>query len=266
MKTVILAGGLGTRLDGDNPDRIPKPLTTIGDVPIIEHVMNIYSEQGFNEFVLCLGYKGNLIKQYFFNYYLNNADFEFDMSIDCAYFNKTFVQKNWIIHFINTGLNTATGSRIKRVEGCLKKDKPFFLTYGDGLAPVNLNGLLEFHKSHGKLITITTTRPIGQFGVVEVDDKNQVINFCEKPQDIYTNINIGYMVVEPEVFNYIEDLNNCWWEADILPKLTKEGQVMAYKYVGSFKALDSPKDKQELENMWNTGKAFWNLKRFKGDI
>jgi glucose-1-phosphate cytidylyltransferase len=258
MKTVILCGGLGTRLEGDNPDRIPKPLTTIGDTPILEHIMNIYGNQGFNDFILCLGYKGNLIKKYFNEYFLTHLDFHLSLRENISYITSSVKDTvpNAEIDLIDTGLNTATGSRIKKIKEYINNES-FMLTYGDGLANIDLNKLLEFHKSHDKLVTMSTTKPKGQFGIVEVGYNNEVINFQEKPLDKQALMNIGFFVIEPEVLDWIGEGNNIWFEADVLPSLVKQGQVMAYQHSGQFKAMDSPKDKKELEEMWNTGNAFW---------
>jgi glucose-1-phosphate cytidylyltransferase len=261
MKTVILAGGLGTRLDGDNPDRIPKPLTHIGGIPIIEHIMNIYSKYGYNEFAICLGYKGELIKKYFADYYLNHSNITIDLRLDlnsryqCAKLDN-LIKKPWIIDLIETGLNTATGSRLKKIKPYLY-NAPFFMTYGDGLANVDLDKLLVFHKSHNKLVTMSTVKARGTFGVIELDNNNEVITFQEKPQEDNAYINIGYFVIEPEVLDWIGEGDNIWFEADVLPSLVKQGEVMAYRHEGEFKCLDSPKDKKELEEMWNSGNAFW---------
>jgi glucose-1-phosphate cytidylyltransferase len=260
MQTVILCGGLGTRLEGDNPDRIPKPLTSIGGIPMIEHIMNIYSFYGYNEFILCLGYKGNLIKKYFAEYYLNNCDVSINLENDELFYRKNTNNKKFKIELVDTGKYTATGSRLGRVSKYIKENILLF-TYGDGLCNLDVNTLIEYHKSHKKLVTITTVPPKGQFGVVEIDNHNQVINFQEKPIDTNTFISAGFFVVNSKIFEYINDLNNCWWESYILPTLAKENQVMAYRHTGEFMALDSPKDKIELENIWNNGNAFWKLNK-----
>jgi glucose-1-phosphate cytidylyltransferase len=255
MRTIILAGGKGWRLDS-NPNRIPKPLTKIGDIPIIEHIMNIYSYYNFNDFILCLGFKGILFKEYFKNYY-DKYDMRVHLKTKDYYYLNDDIQ-DWHITLVNTGLNTATGSRIKKVKDYIGNET-FCLTYGDGLIDLNINDLVKFHKSHGKLVTVTTIQPKGGYGVVEINNNNQIINFQEKPIDQKTYINAGYMVIEPEALNYIEDEDNEWWEQDTLPKLVKENQVIAYKHKGNFKSLDSPKDKIELEEMWNNNNAFWKF-------
>ena len=256
MKVVLLSGGKGWRLS-DEESRVPKPLTEIGEIPIIEHIMNWYSKFELNNFILCLGFKGSLFKEYFKNYYD-----KYDMLIhlkskDYYYINDNDIQ-NWHIALVDTGLDTATGSRIKKVRDYIGNET-FCMTYGDGLIDIDLNDLLTFHKQHKKLVTVTTIQPKGSFGVVEIDNNNQIINFNEKPIDHNTYINAGYMVIEPEALSYIEDDDNEWWEQDTLPKLVKENQVMAYIHKGNFKAMDSPKDKIELEEMWNNGNAFWKL-------
>ncbi len=259
MKIVILAGGKGWRLS-DDENRIPKPLTEIGNIPIIEHIMNIYSYFNFNDFIICLGFKGDLIKEYFCNYYDKNYNIHLGFKNSQVYKKyHNHKRKEWFMDLIDTGLNTATGSRIKRVKNYINNET-FMLTYGDGLCNLNINKLLEFHKSHKKLVTITTVQPKGSFGVVEINNNNQIINFQEKPIDNNTYVNAGYMVVEPKALDYIEDNENEWWEADTLPKLVKDNQVMAYIHNGNFKAMDSPKDKIELEEMWSNGNAFWGFK------
>lgn len=257
MKTVILAGGLGYRLSEED-SRVPKPLTSIGDIPIIEHIMNIYDHYDYKDFIICLGYKGNLIKNYFLDYYDNNSNLSIDLknNIKRQLINN---KKEWIVDLVDTGQNTATGSRLKKIQNYVQ-DKTFFLTYGDGLADINITELLKFHRDHKKLVTITTMQPKGQFGVIEIDENQNVIAFQEKPYHSDTLVNIGFMVVEPKVFDYISrDKNDVWWEADVLPELVKLNEVKAYIHQGSFKCLDSPKDKIDLEEIWNKGNAFWKV-------
>lgn len=259
MKVCILAGGMGHRIS-DDEERIPKPLTEIGDIPIIEHIMNIYDFYGHKEFILCLGYKDYLIKEYFKNYELYNYNMQKNLSTGEEKYWKNFSkQKDWLVNCISTGLKTATGSRVKKIRNYI--DDTFMLTYGDGLANINLDTLIKFHKHHKRLITITVVRPTGNFGVVEIDDNNQVLNFQEKPRHEDTFINIGYMIVEPEALTYIKDEDNEWWEKDTLPKLVKDNQVMAYVHTGKFKAMDSPKDKLELEKMWENNEVFWRIEK-----
>lgn len=255
IKTVLLAGGLGHRLS-DEGNRIPKPLTEVGNIPIIEHIMNIYSNFNYNEFIICLGFKGNLIKQYFINYYLYNNNISVNLKLNCIEYEN--IKKDFFIRLIDTGIKTATGKRLKNVKKYIKNNT-FFLNYSDGLSDINLSELLKFHKSHGKLVTITTVKPKGAFGVVEIDNDNNIINFQEKPIDHNTYINAGYMVVEPGALNYIDNNKNEWWESDVIPKLVKDKQVKAYIHEGNFKALDSPKDKIELEELWESGNAFWKV-------
>lgn len=261
MKVVILCGGLGTRLDGDNPDRIPKPLTTIGGFPIVEHIMDIYAHYNHNEFILCLGYKGNFIKRYFADYYLNNSDVSIDLGDNLIrYRNKD--KKKYLIHLVDTGEETATASRLMKIKNYIGGET-FLMTYGDGLSDVPIDKVIEFHNSHKKLVTVTTVRPKGQFGIIETNDTGKVINFQEKPKDHNAYINAGFFVIDPKIFNqsyvpYIpEGFVDIWWESESLPKLVKDGELMAYQHEGNFKALDSPKDKKELEEMWNLGDTFW---------
>ncbi len=255
MKVVILAGGAGTRLSEETEIK-PKPMVEIGGMPILWHIMKIYSSQGFNEFIVCLGYKGFLIKEFFSNYFLHLSDITIELSTgkinvhDCK-------SENLKITLIDTGINTQTGGRIKRIEKYIGY-KTFMLTYGDGLADINIKDLLNFHRKKKKFATITAVRPPGRFGSLALDNKDDVIEFREKPQGDGGWINGGFFVLEPEVLNFIED-DNTFWERDPLIKLANEGQLSAYKHTGFWKPMDTLREKYDLERLWDSGNAPWKI-------
>jgi len=256
MKVVILAGGLGTRLS-EETDLKPKPMAEIGEKPMLWHIMKIYSHYGFNDFILCLGYKGYMIKEYFANYFLHQADVTIDMKT-----NKMEVHHQkaepWKVTMVDTGLNTLTGGRIKRVQKYIG-EKPFMLTYGDGVANVDLKKLTAFHKKQGKLSTMTAIQPLGRFGAVNIAGNGAVQSFQEKPQGDGAWINGGFFVLEPEIFNYITEGDSSIWERSPLEKLASEGQLAAYTHKGFWKCMDTLRDKTELEGLWKTGNAPWKL-------
>ncbi len=253
MKVVILAGGLGTRLS-EETDVKPKPMVEIGGKPILWHIMKIYSYYGFNDFIVCLGYKGYVIKEYFANYFLHQSDTTIDLST-----NKMEVlnckAEPWKITLLDTGLNTMTGGRIKRVEKYIGNDT-FMLTYGDGVADVDIAKLLEFHKSHGKAATITAVQPTGRYGALELDEKSSVMHFQEKPKGDGAWVNGGFFVLEPEAFNYIKG-DETTWEREPLENISKDGRLAAFKHLGFWKCMDVIRDKTELETLWNSGNAPW---------
>ena len=255
MKVVILAGGLGTRISEETEIR-PKPMVEIGGMPILWHIMKIYSSQGFNEFIICLGYKGFLIKEYFANYFLHLSDITIELSTGNTEVHDCKSEKIKMT-LIDTGIQTQTGGRIKRV-GKYIGTETFMLTYGDGLADINIKNLLKFHKENKKLGTITAVRPPGRFGSLILRNNNEVINFEEKPSGDGGWINGGFFVLEPEVLNYIEDDNTCW-EREPMVNLATEGQLSAYKHEGFWKPMDTLRDKTELENLWSSGKAPWKI-------
>ena len=256
MKVVILAGGMGTRLS-EETDLKPKPMAEIGAKPMLWHIMKIYSHYGFNDFVLCLGYKGYLIKEYFANYFLHQADVTIDMKN-----NKMEVHHKkaepWKVTLVDTGLNTMTGGRIKRVQEYIGKN-PFMLTYGDGVADVDIKKLAAFHKKHGAYATTTAIQTLGRFGAIEMDDKNGVKAFKEKPQGDDTWINGGFFVLEPEVFDYIKDGDATIWERSPMEALAAEGRLKANRHTGFWKCMDTLRDKTELEALWQSGKAPWKV-------
>lgn len=254
MKVVILAGGLGTRLSEETEMR-PKPMVEIGGMPILWHIMKIYSSQGFNEFIICLGYKGFIIKEYFANYFLHLSDITIELSTgDIKIHNCK--SENIKMTLIDTGISTQTGGRIKRV-GEYIGNEAFMMTYGDGLADINIVDLLNFHKRNKKLATVTAVRPPGRFGSLILNN-DQVLEFVEKPLGDGSWINGGFFILEPEVLNYIKD-DNTLWEKEPMAKLALDGQLSAHKHLGFWKPMDTIRDKTELQNLWDSGKAPWKI-------
>ena len=255
MKAVILAGGFGSRLSEETVLR-PKPMIEIGGKPILWHIMNIYSAHGLNEFVIALGYKAEIIKDYFLNFYaLNN-----DISIDLATGKTTIHDGNlpkWTIHLIDTGLYTQTGGRLKRLQKWLGNDEVFMFTYGDGVADIDLKALLEFHYSHGKLATVTTVRSPERFGRI-VFDGNQVMEFFEKPKTSGGWINGGFFVLNAKAVDYVEG-DDTIWERESVERLAHDGQLMGYRHYGFWSCMDTLKEKNFLEELWASGKAPWRI-------
>jgi glucose-1-phosphate cytidylyltransferase len=256
MKVVLLAGGFGTRLS-EETELKPKPMVDIGGNPIIWHIMKIYTAYGFTDFVVCLGYKGYVIKEYFANYFLHQSDLTINMKENSINWHGSQAEA-WRITLKDTGVNSMTGGRIKNIKEFVDKET-FMLTYGDGLSNVNLKDLLEFHKSHGKLVTVTAVQPSGKFGALNMDgDTGAVHSFLEKPKGDGAWVNGGFFVCEPGIFNYLQD-DNTIWEREPLENIAKDGQLMSYKHHGFWKPMDTLRDKQEMENLWNSGKAEWKL-------
>jgi len=253
MKVVILAGGRGTRIS-EETQAIPKPMIEIGGKPLLWHIMKIYSHHGFNDFIICLGYKGYLIKEYFSHYFLHMSDITIDMSTNET---KIHYSKSdpWKITLLDTGLDTMTGGRLKRIEKYVDK-KAFMMTYGDGVGNINLAELLKFHKKHGKHSTITAIQPTGRFGALDIAQDNTVSSFFEKPSGDGAWVNGGFFVLEPEIFKYIKG-DETTWERDPLEKLGREKQLVAFRHKGFWKPMDTLRDKNELEEMWCKGKAPW---------
>jgi len=255
MKAVILAGGFGTRLS-EETDSKPKPMIEIGGKPILWHIMKTYSHYGINEFIICCGYKGYVIKEYFKNYFLHQSDVTFEMKN-----NKMIVHKDraepWTVTLIDTGDNSMTGGRLKRVLPYVKDDKAFCLTYGDGVADINIKKLIDFHKSHGKQATLTSTYPPGRFGALNIVD-NQVLKFEEKPKGDGTVINGGYFVLSPKVIDRI-DGDSCVWEQEPLRGLANDGELMSFTHKGFWQPMDTLRDKLFLEKLLEQGKAPWKL-------
>ena len=256
MKVVLLAGGFGTRLSEETGIR-PKPMVEIGDKPILWHIMKIYSQYGFNEFIVLLGYKGHYIKEYFANYYLNQSSVTIDMSNGKMEV-LNGLSEPWKVTLLDTGLHTMTGGRIKKAKDYIGNET-FMLTYGDGLSDLNLKLLLEFHKSHGKSVTMTSFRPDGRYGALNISDDDRVRKFKEKPKDGESWINAGFFVCEPKVFDYIGNGDEIVFEQESLQNLAKDGEIFTYKHNGFWKPMDSLKDKNDLNNLWDNDKAPWKI-------
>jgi len=256
MKVLLLAGGFGTRLSEETDIR-PKPMADIGGRPIIWHIMKGYSHYGFNEFVVLLGYKGYYIKEYFGNYFLHQSDVTIDLSTNgMEVHNNT--SEPWKVTLLETGQDTMTGGRIKRAKDFIGNE-PFLLTYGDGVSDVDLSELINFHKKHGKLITMTAVQPEGRFGALETDG-NRVESFLEKPKGDGSWINGGFFVCQPEVLNYIKD-DHTVFEQEPLQQLAKDGQLFNYRHQGFWKCMDTLRDKKVLNEMWADGQAKWKTWR-----
>lgn len=252
MKVVILAGGLGTRLSEETVVK-PKPMVEIGGKPILWHIMKTYSHYGYNEFIICLGYKGYLIKEYFANYFRHEADLTIDFANNTTEVHNSTAEP-WKVTMIETGMDTMTGGRVKRIQA-YTEDKPFMLTYGDGVGEVNIDALVNFHNQNKKLITVTAVQPTGRFGALNLNE-NGVSSFAEKPKGDGAWINGGYFVCEQKVFDYI-DGDPTVFERDPMENLARDGQMVAYKHSGFWKPMDTLRDKQELEKFWDSGNAPW---------
>ena len=256
MKAVILAGGLGTRISEETYLK-PKPMVEVGCKPILWHIMKIYSSFGINEFVICLGYKGYVIKEYFANYYRHMSDITFDLSNNSQIIHNNNAEK-WKVTLIDTGDETMTGGRVKRIYDYIKDEEEFCLTYGDGVSNVNISDLIKFHKSHGKLATLTATQSPGRFGAININQQNIITDFQEKPLGDGNFINGGFFVMSPKVVDYI-DGDRTLLEQEPLQKLARDQQLAAYKHSGFWQPMDTLRDKSQLENMWQSGKAPWKL-------
>jgi len=255
MKVVILAGGKGTRLAEETVAR-PKPMIEIGEKPILWHIMKTYSHHGFNDFVICLGYKGYLIKEYFSNYFLHNCDVTFDVSANemCVHQN---VNEPWRVTLVDTGSETMTGGRIKRVSEYLGGET-FMLTYGDGVADVDIKTLYDFHRSHGKQATVTAVQPLGRFGAMGVTPEGAVSVFQEKPVGDGSWVNGGFFVLEPAVLEHIS-ADDTIWEREPLEQLAARGELVAHRHQGFWQPMDTLRDKQHLEQLWESGEAPWKV-------
>ena len=254
MKAVILAGGLGTRIS-EETNLKPKPMVEIGQRPILWHIMKLYSSYGVNDFIICCGYKGYVIKEYFANYFLHMSDVTFNIVQ-----NKMEVHSNnaepWKVTLIDTGEDTMTGGRLKRVKEFVKDDEFFCFTYGDGLCDLNISDLIAFHKAEGRLATITATRPPARYGALKIQDDIRVENFQEKPDGDGSWINGGFFVLSPKVLDFIAD-DKTSWESEPLNHLASTNQLSAYKYPGFWQSMDTLREKNILENLWLSGKAPW---------
>lgn len=257
MKVVLLAGGLGTRISEETTIK-PKPMIEIGGKPIIWHIMKIYAKYGFNEFVVCLGYKGHLIKEYFINYFLYNSDItvELEKNVVDVHFTNS---ESFKVTLVDTGLDTNTAGRIKRIQKHVQGET-FMLTYGDGVADIDINELLKFHKASNKLATLTSIQLPGRFGNIETNDNGVVTKFQEKPEGDGVWINGGFFVLEPGIFKYLDgNMDAIQWEKKPLIDIANDGQLSAYRHKGFWKCMDAMRDKIELEELWETQKAPWKI-------
>lgn len=254
MKVVILAGGLGTRLSEETGHR-PKPMVEIGGKPILWHIMKIYSAQGFNDFVICLGYKGYMLKEYFANYFLHTSDVTFDMKNNSMEVHQNTAEP-WKVTLVDTGENTMTGGRIKRIKDYVGNED-FCMTYGDGVGDVDIRALVNFHKKHGKLATVTATQLAGRFGALTIED-SCVKNFQEKPDGDGAWISGGFFVLSPKIFNYIKD-DSTIWEREPAERLATESQMKAYFHNGFWQPMDTLQHKNQLEKLWAAGDAPWKV-------
>lgn len=255
MKCVILAGGLGTRLSEETGLR-PKPMIEIGGKPILWHIMKMYSHYGINDFIICLGYKGYMIKEYFANYFLHTSDVTFDMVK-----NQTRIHSNkaepWTVTLVDTGDDSMTGGRLKKVEQYIKDEECFCFTYGDGVGDINIGELIKFHQQHEKLATLTAVTPPGRFGALNIQNK-MIKNFQEKPKGDGAFINGGFFVLSPKVLNLIDN-ETCTWEKEPLEKLAKSGELMAFEHNGFWQPMDTLRDKTHLEELWQSHTAPWKM-------
>ena len=256
MKVVILAGGMGTRISEESQLR-PKPMIEIGGKPILWHIMKLYSYYGHSEFIVCCGYKGQMIKEYFIHYYVNQSDSTFVLQNKEVVVHEIFAEP-WKVTLANTGLNTLTAGRVLKIRDYIGEDEEFFLTYGDGVSDVDIPALLEFHHGHGKVLTITTTQPSGRFGSLKINEQNQVVGFKEKERTDSAWVNAGFMVFNKRVFDYLGDGSEML-EAGPFEKIAGDGEMAAYKHAGFWSPMDTLRDKNYLEELWDTGQAPWKV-------
>ena len=256
MKAVILAGGLGTRISEETHLK-PKPMIEIGGKPILWHIMKIYSAHGINDFIICCGYKGYVIKEYFANYFLHMSDVTFDMKNNEIEIHQNKVEP-WRVTLIDTGDNAMTGGRLKSVREHLLDDEAFCFTYGDGLSNINISELIEFHREHGKQATLTAVRPAGRYGALQISKENSVKNFQEKPMGYGSWINGGFFVLSPNVIDRIQSESTVW-EREPLESLALDGELAAFKHDGFWQPLDSLKEKNILNDLWDTENAPWKV-------
>ncbi|CAG9610678.1 glucose-1-phosphate cytidylyltransferase [Pseudoneobacillus rhizosphaerae] len=256
MKVVILAGGYGTRISEESHLK-PKPMIEIGEYPILWHIMKIYSSFGFNDFIICLGYKGYKIKDYFLNYYLYRSDVTVDFTQGNQSIKYNQKTEPWKITLAETGLESMTGGRVKQIQKYIGNE-PFLLTYGDGLGDIDIKELVDFHHSHGKMATLTTVQPTGRFGSLDISKEKEVLAFKEKVKGDGGWINGGYFVLQPEIFQFLEDEKTVL-EKEPLEKLANLGQLMAFRHTGFWQPMDTLRDKNYLEELWKSGKAPWKI-------
>ncbi|MEL7649267.1 MAG: glucose-1-phosphate cytidylyltransferase [Sedimentibacter sp.] len=256
MKVVILAGGFGTRISEESHLK-PKPMIEIGDKPILWHIMKIYSHYGYNDFIICCGYKGYVIKEYFADYYLHCSDVTFDFTNDNNMIIHNNIAEPWKVTLVDTGLYTQTGGRIKRIQQYVGDEK-FMLTYGDGVSDVDINDLVQFHKKSNKVATLTAIQPGGKFGVLEIDGGQNITRFAEKAKEDGGWINGGFMVLEPEIFDLIKD-DSTILEREPLERLAQKGELSAYKHSGFWQCMDTQRDKSHLDSIWEKNRAPWKV-------
>ena len=256
MKVVLLAGGLGTRISEESELK-PKPMIEIGDMPILWHIMKIYSHYGYNEFIICCGYKGYVIKEYFADYFLHMSDVTFDFSKDNRMIVHNNVAEPWIVTLIDTGVESMTGERIKRIQPYIAEGEAFMLTYGDGVSDIDIGKLVDFHNNNKEIVTITAVQPNGKFGMLNIGNNCRVTEFLEKPQGDGGWINGGFMVLNYEVFSYLNDDESLVFEQQPLEKLALDGQLNAYKHTGFWQPMDTMRDKNVLNELWKKQKAPW---------
>lgn len=255
MKVVILAGGYGTRISEESHLK-PKPMIEIGEKPILWHIMKYYSQFGYNEFIICLGYKQYVVKEFFADYFLHTSDVTFDLANNSMKIHNNYSEP-WKVTLIDTGLNTMTGGRVKRIRDYVG-DEPFMLTYGDGLSNIDLKALEEFHRAHGKIATISAVNIGQRFGVLDLEENGKINSFREKNDDDGSLINGGYMVMNPGVFDYIEG-DATVFEQEPLRNLAKDGELMAYRHDGFWQCMDTQREKMQLEELWQSGRAPWKI-------
>lgn len=255
MKVVLLAGGFGTRISEESSLK-PKPMIEVGGKPILWHIMKIYSHYGYNDFIICCGYKGYYIKDYFHHYYMHQTDVTIDLENNSIDYHAS-KSEPWKITLVDTGLNTMTGGRIKRVKDYIGNE-PFMLTYGDGVSTVDISKLVEHHKNSGGLATLTAVQPSGRFGGLDITANGKVDNFVEKPKGDGGWINGGFFVLEPEVIDYISE-DSTIWEKEPLENITKDGKLSAYQHSGFWQPMDTLRDKQHLEKLWENNEAPWKI-------
>ena len=257
MKVVILAGGLGSRISEESHLR-PKPMIEVGGHPILWHIMKIYSAYGFNEFIICCGYRGYMIKEYFANYFLHRSDITFDFSDNNSMKIHSNVAEPWKVTLADTGRKTQTGGRIKRIKSYVK-DQTFLMTYGDGVSDIDINALVEQHKRSGMVATLTAIQPSGRYGVLDLDeDKNHIVGFREKAKEDSDWINAGFMVLQPQVFDYI-DGDSTFFEREPLTKLSTDGKLGVYRHHGYWQCMDTARDRSALESLWSTTNPPWKV-------
>lgn len=255
MKAVILAGGLGTRLSEETSTR-PKPMVEIGGRPILWHILKMYSHHGVNDFVICCGYKGYIIKEYFANYFLHMSDVTFDMRNNRMEVHNKRAEP-WNVTLVDTGDDSMTGGRLLRVADYIRNEEAFCFTYGDGVGDINISACIEFHRNHGKAATLTATYPPGRFGALDIRER-KVMSFTEKPKGDGAMINGGFFVLSPRVLNYLEG-DDAIWEQQPLQRLAADGQLMAFEHHGFWQPMDTLRDKNYLEDLWSSGKAPWKI-------